>query len=431
MPTADDDDTDQDDGIATKQDNSVGTDSGREDDDIWEAETVPMQSDSDTVTDDDDEIGIKEGLQLAYDALPHISATSQLSLEQVQKLQERTRSFLRDIGRQKDETGMNITLRKGYGLNNPAIEPVRFGNFTLSAAYLKLLATSAHVRFLPVRGLTASANVLFPQKFRDHRVRPDDDNRSQAVAVVGPVLVVHDYEKWMGKEESLFDLKQRGIFHVQCVSVPAINFSYDKHDQDMFIDRVSGRIYKDKALKRMEEITHLFMSAFRDVGVKYPVLCAIGCGAFKGPFQEIVPRLWATAMKNCLKRRDYGFHLVVISIPEFEPSGEANLKAFRAVFNEKTRVSLPVKVHLTEKHSMVTVARSFREMGLPSGILNPSDAQAVRGGFMGMYWDEGPFALEEMLAMQTTLLLQHRGVNPELYTDSKRWKPVSPLDQQN
>ena len=41
-----------------------------------------------------------------------------------------------------------------------------------------------------------------------------------------------------------------------------------------------------------------------------------------------------------------------------------------------------------------------------------------------MYWDGGHVALEELLAMQTTLLLHHKGVNATLYTDPNRWQPL-------
>ena len=73
---------------------------------------------------------------------------------------------------------------------------------------------------------------------------------------------------------------------------------------------------------------------------------------------------------------------------------------------------------------MMCLADHLSRQGQRAGILNPSDVQAVRRGYIGMVWDGGDIALEELLAMQTTLLLHHKGVNPTSYTDSKRWKPL-------
>ena len=60
-----------------------------------------------------------------------------------------------------------------------------------------------------------------------------------------------------------------------------------------------------------------------------------------------------------------------------------------------------------------------RELRLRLGIMNPSDVVALRRGNIGMYWDGGHVALEEVMAVQTTILLHHRGVNPTLFTDKR------------
>jgi hypothetical protein len=48
--------------------------------------------------------------------------------------------------------------------------------------------------------------------------------------------------------------------------------------------------------------------------------------------------------------------------------------------------------------------------------LNPSDKKAVLGGSLGLYWLGGHIALEELIAVQTTLLLQHKSFNPEAWS---------------
>lgn len=69
-------------------------------------------------------------------------------------------------------------------------------------------------------------------------------------------------------------------------------------------------------------------------------------------------------------------------------------------------------------HGMVSLASYItNKLNLLAGILNPSDVLALRNGTMGVFWDEGEdIALEEVLAVQTTLLLQHVGINPSIFT---------------
>lgn len=321
---------------------------------------------------------------------------------------------------------MRITMRPGHGLHRPVANPVTFANKGLPIQVLQDLAKQAHVRYLSTRGLRPQADVLFPvvdkwTKEEEHQLTGDAYDQSQAVAVVGPVLVVYDGDR--NHPQQWFALPDLDLPPIQCVSIPAINFAYNNYDRAQFVTKVNGKqsIVEEAASQRMYEITHLFLTAFQDTGVKYPVLCAIGCGAFKGGFTRLVPRLWSRAMAQCLKDRNYGFALVVISVPVFGKD-DTNAKEFHATFDG--RHDLPVKVVITEEKGMVTVARKFAEAGLHSGILNPSDAWAVRGGYIRMYWDGGDIALEEILAQQTTLLLQHWGVNPQLYTDPSRWRPV-------
>eukprot|EP00995_Heteronema_vittatum_P002015 NODE_1287_length_1009_cov_288.404167_g894_i0.p2 GENE.NODE_1287_length_1009_cov_288.404167_g894_i0~~NODE_1287_length_1009_cov_288.404167_g894_i0.p2 ORF type:complete len:155 (-),score=55.90 NODE_1287_length_1009_cov_288.404167_g894_i0:157-621(-) len=106
--------------------------------------------------------------------------------------------------------------------------------------------------------------------------------------------------------------------------------------------------------------------------------------------------------------------------------GDQNFDAFAKEFQRLTETE-PLKtcVVLLEDKSMVALADHLARQGLTAGLLNPSDVQAVRQGYIGMYWDGGHIALEELLAMQTTLLLQHRGINPELYTDPKRVQAIA------
>lgn len=54
----------------------------------------------------------------------------------------------------------------------------------------------------------------------------------------------------------------------------------------------------------------------------HPCLNAIGCGAFKGPYDS-VPGLWAAAASDLLRTHAYGFAAVLYSLPDFGDDGGA------------------------------------------------------------------------------------------------------------
>ena len=131
--------------------------------------------------------------------------------------------------------------------------------------------------------------------------------------------------------------------------------------------------------------------------------------------------MWADAMAWVLCTFRFTFDFVVVSLPTF---GQDNFTPFRDAFAAvhqraaKTGWQLHTAVLVTRRHSMLSLAVTVcNKLGRRAGILNPSDVIAMRTGWMGMYWDDGHVALEELLAVQTTLLLHHRDVNADLYRD--------------
>jgi hypothetical protein len=161
--------------------------------------------------------------------------------------------------------------------------------------------------------------------------------------------------------------------------------------------------------------------AWQRFGVAVPVLSAIGCGAFRGdgPDAARVPYLWAEALAWALGRGgdDYGFDAVVVALPVF--GGDDNFTPFVDVLR-RSADRLAVPVVLTRRHGMLSVAaRVAGTLGRRAGFLNPSDVVALQAGKMGMYWDRGHVALEELLAVQTTVLFHHRDLNAPLYERSR------------
>lgn len=228
---------------------------------------------------------------------------------------------------------------------------------------------------------------------------PGEYSRTQLMAVSGPVYVVaDDAQESIEREDPIF-----------CVSCTGINFAYNTEDRQRFS---TDRLPNAAARERMSCIWHHALTLFEAAEVQYPVLCAIGCGAFANDSlvsTKHVVQMYADALASLLVHRSYGATTVYLSLVNPD-----HFEWFREVLEQYQKRMQP-SVVLSADHGMVGLARELSRRGHRSGILNPSDPQALRQGAMGMYWYKGDIALEELLAVQTTLLLQHIDVNPAMW----------------
>eukprot|EP01012_Entosiphon_sulcatum_P027669 TRINITY_DN33366_c0_g1_i1.p1 TRINITY_DN33366_c0_g1~~TRINITY_DN33366_c0_g1_i1.p1 ORF type:complete len:419 (-),score=82.28 TRINITY_DN33366_c0_g1_i1:7-1263(-) len=332
--------------------------------------------------------------------------------QQAIKMRGRMRNFLKLLGRPPDESGIAITGIDLAALNDDKV--FEMGEFSLTGAEIKRLCQQAKITFVKDK---VKPEEIITDQIDEGSVHSD----SQFIAVSGPVYICFDNN---------LAVQPRPKASVLTVSIPGINFAYSPADQEKFTvddwneDRTKKRrvVKQQAALLRMKQIYAHSFTVMQQSGVHYPCLSAIGCGAFKGPFAD-VPGLWARALFEVLSEHDYGFRAVFDSLPTF---GEDNFTEFSNVFAllEGQGKQLKTAVVLLEDRSMVAIANHLAQANHNAGILNPSDVQAIRQGRIGMFWDGGHVALEEILAMQTTLLLQHRGVNPALFSEPKRRVPI-------
>eukprot|EP01064_Diplonema_japonicum_P015597 TRINITY_DN2332_c0_g1_i1.p1 TRINITY_DN2332_c0_g1~~TRINITY_DN2332_c0_g1_i1.p1 ORF type:complete len:510 (+),score=80.23 TRINITY_DN2332_c0_g1_i1:23-1531(+) len=317
------------------------------------------------------------------------------------------RAFLHSLGRKKDEDGSttcSITLDKPLQSISNSDEFKISKQFKITGKQLKTLAG------------TASITTVFKMVRRGPYVKgtltKNEEHEAHSTAVSGMVLPIFD---------NSYRSRENNGKPFYCVSIPGLNFKYSASDVEHFTTK-GKTIDKPAALRKMREIWAHTLHLMSQKNVKWPVLCAIGCGAFKGPFDE-VPSLWAAALADQLCGVAYPFDGVILSLPSF--GKEDNFSEFQKVL-QSVEGSLQTGVILTAKKAMITVASALAENDLPSGMLNPSDVQAVRNGKIGMFWDGGHTALEEILAMQTTLLLQHIGISPEIWSDPSSHRTVIP-----
>eukprot|EP01012_Entosiphon_sulcatum_P020407 TRINITY_DN25362_c0_g2_i1.p1 TRINITY_DN25362_c0_g2~~TRINITY_DN25362_c0_g2_i1.p1 ORF type:complete len:662 (-),score=78.52 TRINITY_DN25362_c0_g2_i1:67-2028(-) len=308
------------------------------------------------------------------------------------------RQFQIDIGlNPSSESG---TVRPITDLADPKYYGI--GKFQLSGAEIKSLVARAKLHY--VKGQITLEDVTPPD------VQPTDPRKyeadSQLILLAGPVFVIFDDK---------FAEQEKAESPVIACSVPGINFAFSDADRSLFV--LDESIIEDKALLRMKTIfSHVFV-VMQQNGVEYPTINAFDCGAFKGEFEN-VPALWARALFEVLRDHSFGFKLVIGCLPTYD---DDNFGIFCKEFEKQLRHSrLKVPVLFLEDKNMLTVADYLSRQGKLAGLLNPSDWQALRQGHVGTYVDGGHTAPEESLALQTTLFLQHVGINRDLYFTNDR-----------
>eukprot|EP01006_Ploeotia_vitrea_P016252 TRINITY_DN46818_c0_g1_i1.p1 TRINITY_DN46818_c0_g1~~TRINITY_DN46818_c0_g1_i1.p1 ORF type:complete len:460 (+),score=77.67 TRINITY_DN46818_c0_g1_i1:21-1400(+) len=364
------------------------------------------------------------------------------------RMRGRVRKWIRSLGRTPDEEGIKITMAhadglgalddgKAYPIESSTFSAEASKTFELKGSEIKDLASKAIVTYAPEY---LNEDEVFAGNLKDDKVHTN----TQMIAISGPVYAMFDHE--MRPHE-------RAPRPFIACSIPGINFAYSTADQAKFTTEMwnDERTKKKKvvdnaaALLRMKEIYAHALLVFQKFEVKFPCLCAIGCGAFKGEFNT-VPHLWAEALYDVLATFEYDFGCVFVSLPNF--GEQENFNIFCDVFNKQTKtgdeenkdtssssssgakkkddVKMPkTAVCFLETKSMISLADYLSRKDKAVGVLNPSDVQAIKQGYLGMFWDGGHVALEEIIAMQTTLLLQHRGLNPALYDNTDRRMQMS------
>lgn len=371
--------------------------------------------------------GIISMIELVFKLVPSINRGK---LDNASVLIAPTRRWLQSLGRPEKEQGVFITLPQGLNhLKESQRVPVS-SSAVMTVAQAKLLADHSLITYVGKR----PESVLLPneKQSKHESLSYKDHLKTQQLMISGWVRILYDGQyKPFSKPPAV----------VSC-SVPGINFAYSSIDRHYYFRQCDDEeesktvMDEDKALTRMRLIwQHLLLVMDEKYRVEYPVLCAIGCGAFKGVYGAKIPRMWAKALAqvvcNSAKVLRH-IKAIFISLPTF--GSDNNFAPFQHAIGEVLHHQGADVQHapivLLEDASMIDIAATIASMpsagdeGVGSspvvGILNPSDVQAIRHGWVGMYWDGGHIALEEVLAMQTTLLLHHVGLNRSLFTDPKR-----------
>ena len=340
-------------------------------------------------------------------SLPRFNATP--VTDQGERMRKTTIPFIHSLG--VVPQGLPMLQRRGMSLLSA--DRYQCGNaFRITKREIETLMNAAVIVYAP-RLFPGSTGIFRGDTLKQSAWEDQEYRRSQLVAVSGPVYCMYD----VGCNSIV---KATRTFHV--VSIPGINFEYAPQDMRYY---AQDRMYRsDRADPRMRDIWRIILWSFREAGVNVPILCAIGCGAFAGNSVLQVPRHCAEALDHVLRETTWGFDVVLVSVPG------SNHDPFRDALQRQPGAGaggFRCPVIVTKSHGVLELAHEITAAHplLVCGVLNPSDVQAVRQGFIGMFWNRGHVALEEILALRTTLLLQHVSLNPQLWTDPTRRIPCT------
>ena len=217
--------------------------------------------------------------------------------------------------------------------------------------------------------------------------------------IVGPVYILAN-DKGMSLDTPM---------RVQCVTVPELDFSSDKKTRLQFLDRVTNKP-NERAITAMRETWFRVLSLFQSQNVQYPVLRPLGI-ASHCLFAEGVLEAYASALVDVLSDNEatFQFQVVFLALPRRVPNQFAIYQRAFVGRNPKTKVAL------SKLHGMVDLAITLAKDGKPTGLLNSTSVQAMSNGDLGRHWRTGlAVDTEELLAVQTTVLLQGSQFNPKL-----------------
>jgi hypothetical protein len=376
-------------------------------------------------------------LQVIRFVLQDCPTINRKPLDDASVLIPHTRRWLKALGRPEQQQGVFITLPQALAAQPDARRVPVSETSIMTVQQARALADSALVTYVGAR--PASLLLANESQSKHASMAYKEHLKTQQLMISGLVRILYD-----GRYKPL----PKPPVVLSC-SAPGINFAYSDIDRHYFTkpsDDGDGAtvLDKEKILKRMRLIwQHLLLVMDDKFRVQFPVLCAIGCGAFKGVYGAQIPRLWGRALAEvvCNSAKVLkNIAAIFVSLPTF--GKDNNFAPFQHSVYEVMKDNADVAycpIVLIEDASMVDIAVSLTSGRLPPvtgsssdataappvvGMLNPSDVQALRHGWVGMYWDGGHIALEEVLAMQTTLLLHHVGLNKALYTDPKKLVPI-------
>lgn len=299
----------------------------------------------------------------------------------------------------------------GWKLNTPISslsddQILKFQNVEITGKELKRQLLSTKVSYIPQAGLT-----LEQLKTMLTKGSGNDEQRvlarSRCISSLVTMLCSPDGEPIQRKiDEKLPE------FHMYTLNLPNLRYEVIEADKQQFL-LPDGSLNKEAYKQEYKRILEHYLLRCRSDGVQVPILSGAGLDAFMP--QHLQPEAAATAgeaIKELLTGDSFNQFTGII----FAAFQEQTAQTFAEILKDIPKVNVV-------KGSSFWIAYEGAKQGLKMGMINPGDPSCIPGQF----WEGGHIALEELVALFTTVIFsQHPHFNP-LITDTAHYKatPVS------
>lgn len=198
-------------------------------------------------------------------------------------------------------------------------------------------------------------------------------------------------------------------FNIYTMNGPNLNGvdGSDSFPNDFFDDK--GTFLPDGFKTEMKALLEHYLLECKADGLDVPVVTGISMGAFlPDNLKDEGKQIFAAALKECLADPQFDFKGIVFADPDSKDPTLRN--AVLGALKDDTRVTV------TNKSGLDIVELGTKE-GLKMGLLNPGDNSC----YPGQNWEGGHFALEEMLAMFSLMVIAQHPRVCKAVTDVKKY----------
>lgn len=313
-------------------------------------------------------------------------------------------NFLRVLNRK--ETGALIRLGPGRSCKGWKLEKkietlydsfeILFGEkFILTGKELKELNQSLCVAYDSSQGLTAESLRSILTKGSQN---PEEETLARSRMISSDIVMVCQSDGI-----PLVRDRSQPLVKFRLYTTNAPNLQYNQQDRQVFLDS-SGQLKEEIYNAEVKRILGNYLSECQKHGIKVPVISGFGLGAFMpGSVKSVAINQFAKALIDLLKEKDYGFEAVIFSTTD--------TRVTNAITNEAEKFKgMPFfSKFTTSTKSCLDIAQDLASKGVKCSLLNPGDPS----GIPGQFWEAGHIALEEMIALFSTLIIsQFPGSNP-------------------
>lgn len=268
------------------------------------------------------------------------------------------------------------------------------GQFSLTAAELKAMNSTASVSYLSSTGIKVDDKVAVLSKERLCDMLTYGSRNSLETALAMYRLVASDAAIFFtSRLEPIKRTLNMPLRTVRIYTTNAPNLAYNYVHQKMFLNERKDRLnplYK-QVMKQI--LAHVFTNMQKD-GIEFVGVPGFGQGAFvPDALRSQSIRFFTEALFEVLEEGSFAFQTVLVS----DPSGAIT-------FENRNNIQVT-------KKSLLDVCAAKSQEGIKTGMLNAGDPSCIAGQF----WQGGHIALEELYALTTTMVLsQSPGLNPHL-----------------